>query len=271
MKLGTLVVITKAEEVKEKFEFLRDKGIPSCQLIFKPEKYEISDAEMIKNLAEKNGIEISAMFIGYRDGACSWDMKFDFVTAGINSPLLGESRIMYILSAIPFVKTLGITDVIIHAGHISTDPFSDSYIRMLGAVKIIATKFKQAGLNLLFETGPEAPITLLRLITEVGEDNLFINLDTANIIMYGCGNPVDALTTIGKYVRNTHFKDGTPPTEPYKLGKEVSIGEGNVDFVKVVKLLKELNYDRFITIERELDKDPKAILDSIEYIKNIWN
>ncbi len=271
MKFGVKAGLSgDPQQAKEKFSYLMSKGITSCQLAYKPEVWDPEVARQIRAVADEVGMEISAHFIGYRDGCCQWDMRYDFLNAGINSPFWGGARISYILAAIPFVQALGITDVILHAGHISADPFSDSYNRMVAAVGLIANRFKAAGLNLLFETGPEAPITLLRLIREVGTGNLFVNLDTANIIMYGCGNPVDALTTIGPYVRNTHFKDGLPPTDPYLLGPETPIGQGNVDFPKVVKLLKGLNYDRFITIEHELSEDEEAILKGIEYIKALW-
>ena len=128
-------------------------------------------------------------------------------------------------------------------------------------------------MNLLFETGTESPIALLRLIEEAGTENLYVNLDTGNLIMYGYGNPVDALTTLGKYVRNTHFKDGLPPTVPGKLGSEVKYGTGNVDFPRVVRLLKELGYDRFITIEREItgEQQGKDITDALTQIRRLWN
>lgn len=59
------------------------------------------------------GIEISAQFCGFRDAHSMWDTYFDFIHSGINSPIFGAARIEYVLSAIPFVKALGITDMII--------------------------------------------------------------------------------------------------------------------------------------------------------------
>lgn len=275
MKYGTLVRISETGDLaaicEEKFERLRRMGLDSCQLVYKPEIYKNEDADIIKAAAQKYGIEISAQFCGFRDGGMLWDMHYDFRLAGINSPLFGGARIQYLLSAIPFLQRLGITDMIIHAGYVPNDPFSEGYANMLCAVTLLGKKLAKAGLNLLFETGAESPIALLRIIEDSGLDNLYINLDTANIIMYGFGNPVDALYTFGKYVRNVHAKDGLPPTNPKKIGQEVTIGTGYVDFDKVFASLYKLGYDRFITIERELsdgDKDA-AILDAITYLKNI--
>jgi len=107
------------------------------------------------------------------------------------------------------------------------------------------------GIDFLFETGQETPVTLLRTIERIGLDNVGINLDTANVILYGKGNPVDSLDVFGKYVKDLHIKDGFFPTNGDNLGKQVPLGEGKVDFKAVVAGLKELGYSGPLTIECE--------------------
>ena len=65
---------------------------------------------------------------------------------------------------------------------------------------------------------------------------------------------------IGKYVRSVHAKDGLFPTEPRKLGAEVPIGHGRVDFPRVITELRNLGYHGAITIERETS-GPRQIED----------
>ena len=105
---------------------------------------------------------------------------------------------------------------------------------VLDALGEIAEYCQKLGLEFWFETGQETPVTLLRTIEDIGLPNLGINLDTANIILYGKGNPVDALDVFGKYVRNLHIKDGVYPQNGHKLGHETPIGQGKVDFEKVI-------------------------------------
>ena len=71
-----------------------------------------------------------------------------------------------------------------------TDP---AWPGVVMAVKAIAMNLKRNGQNLLFETGQETPVVLLRLFETVGTGNLYVNLDPANLILYGKGNPVDSL------------------------------------------------------------------------------
>lgn len=273
MKYGTFVRISVEGDLKENcdkaFQKLQDKGIDTCQLSFKPEVLKAEYGDVIRESAAAHHVEISAHFCGLADGYTLWDNYFDFHITGLNSDLYGAERMKYFLNAIPFEKRLGVTDVITHAGFVPNNPFSPEYTRMLCAVRLLGGRLKAAGLNLLFETGGETPVALLRLIEETGLDNLYINLDTANLLLYGNGNPADALYTFGKYVRNMHCKDGFPPTDPKKLGREVELGEGLADFDRIIPKLAELGYDRYMIIEREIGdgQEEEKVLKAIHFLK----
>ena len=100
----------------------------------------------------------------------------------------------------------------------------------------------------------------MRILEDIGTDNLGINLDPANLLMYGKANPVDALDVLGAYVRGVHAKDGEYPTDGRKLGVEKPLGEGRVDFLRPLAKLKALGYDGALTIEREIS-GPQQIED----------
>jgi sugar phosphate isomerase/epimerase len=110
------------------------------------------------------------------------------------------------------------------------------------------------------ETGQETPTTLTRALTDVNQPNLGIGFDTANLILYGKANPVDAADIIGPHVRSVHAKDGKFPTDPMQLGEEVLIGTGRVDFAQVFTKLHNFGYSGAITIEREIS-GPQQIED----------
>jgi len=126
-------------------------------------------------------------------------------------------------------------------------------------VKVIAQELKQNDQNLLFETGQETPVVLLRLFEEINTGNLFINLDPANLIQYGKANPIDALDVFGSYVRGVHAKDGFYPTNGRELGREVKVGEGKVNFPVFLRELKAHGYDGSLTIEREISGEQQLI------------
>ena len=256
MKLGTLVRITNINNCQQEFQKIRELGLESCQLVYKPKVYTREDADTIRKAADSVGIEISAQFCGYYDNDAIWDLYHGYLTSGLN---------------VEFVSWLGISDMVIHAGFIPNNPFAPEYATMLASIESLAQKCEPLGINILFETGGESPITLLRLIEDLGRDNLYINLDPANILMYGYGNPVDAVYTYGKYIRNIHGKDGLPPTNPRKLGAETPAGKGEVDFPALFRRLKDLGYDRYITIEREISgkEQLKDIILAKEYFEKL--
>ena len=113
--------------------------------------------------------------------------------------------------------------------------------------------------------------TELKFIRDVGCDNLGINLDPANLIMYGKGNPVDALDVFGKYVREIHGKDGKYPTNGKNLGCETRIGEGKVDYPRFIAKLKEIGFDGNIIIEREIsgEEQKRDILESTALLREL--
>jgi len=130
-----------------------------------------------------------------------------------------------------------------------TDP---EYQPVVDAIREVAQYCQQRGIGFWFETGQETPVVLLRTIQRVGTDNLGINLDPANLILYGKGNPIDALDVIGRWVRNVHVKDGLYPTDGDHLGYEVPVGQGKVRFPEFLQRLKEIGFDGELIIEREI-------------------
>ena len=265
-KYGTLVRLKNINDAEASFKKLKDMGFSYCQLVFKPEKYVMEDAAFIKKAAENQKVKIVSLFAGYYDNFTKWDMYDDYKTAGINSKKYGKKRIEYVKSAALFAKKMGVDDVLIHAGFVANNPFSAEYKYMKKCVTNFAEFCKKIGANVILETGGESPVTLLRLIEDINLGNIYANLDTANLIMYGFGSPVEAVCTLNKHIRSMHIKDGVPPTEPNVLGKETPVGEGYVDFKRVFCELEKVGFCGPVIIEREIEGD-KQIEDLQKAVK----
>lgn len=257
MKFGKIIRISSPEDAFAAFSTLRAGGFEVCHLVYKPESYSVSAIETIRCAAEECGVQIAAVFAGFRDSFTKWNIFSDYLDAGINSEKYGKERVEYLKKVADFVKGLGITDMLIHAGFVSNNPFSAEYRYMVETLTPLAKYCAERGVNILLETGGESPITLKRLIEDTGCDNVFVNLDTANIIMYGYGNPADAVYTLGKLIKSVHIKDGVPPTDTKTLGAETDFGEGFVDFARVFAALQKAEFDGPFIIEREIP-DGKA-------------
>ena len=273
MKIGTMLYFNTLEEMEKSFIKLRAFGFASCQLCsWEPEKWTDENADGIRALAEKHGIEISSFWCGW-EGPKVWDFYEGQRTLGLVPPQYREMRVKNLCDGADFAHRIGLTDVATHMGFIPECPFDPNFEPLCDAIRTVAQHLKKNGQYLLFETGQETPVTMLRCFEQVGMDNLGVNLDTANLILYGKANPVDALDVFGKYVRNLHAKDGFYPVNGHDLGEEVRLGDGKVDFPALFRKLKELGYDSYVTIEREIsgEQQDEDIRHAKVYLETIIN
>lgn len=256
MKIGALLGYGVSSDIDAEFAKFQKLGLNCCQLsiwdvenMFTKEK-----ADAAKAAAEKYGIEITALWSGWT-GPSAWNFTEGPQTLGIVPEEYREMRVEQLKKAADFADWLGVTDIITHAGFLPENPGDPAYPPVVDALRRIAEHYKKKGKWFLFETGQETPVTMLRTIETIGTGNLGINFDTANLILYGKANSVDALEVFGKYVRNTHFKDGMYPTCGSELGREVPLGDGKANVPGIVKKLVELQYAGPYIIEREIAGD----------------
>ena len=271
MKIGTCVTLSAPEQLAASLSVLRENGFDSCQLMtWEPALWTEENAVRTKELLQEYGVTVSAFWCGW-EGPKVWDFYDGQLTLGLVPPEYRAQRIRNLCDGADFARLLGITDVVTHMGFIPENPNDPNFGSFCVAVRTVAEHLKQNGQFLLFETGQETPVTLLRCFERVGCDNLGVNLDTANLILYGKANPVDALDVFGRYVRNLHAKDGLYPVNGHDLGRETRIGEGKVDFRALFVRLHELGYDAYVTIEREISGGQQLldILDAKAYLERL--
>ena len=202
-----------------------------------------------------------------------WNFLRGPSTIGLVPPATRAARIDALRQASDFAKLLGVSQVQTHCGFIPEDPADALYPGTVEAIRTVAQHCHDNRQYFLMETGQETPTTMSRMIRDVGLPNLAVGLDTANLILYGKANPVDAVDILGPHVRSIHAKDGKWPTDPSQLGEEVLIGKGLVDFRAVFTKLHRIGYQGAVTIERETS-GPQQIEDvrqEKQYLENILN
>ena len=213
-------------------------------------KFSPSAADQLSAALAKQGvIATSVEIVG--PGRLVWDFWDGPETIGLVPPATRAARVEALKQTSDFAKHLGIPRVQTHCGFLPENPRDPLYQPTVQAIRDVAIHCAGNGQDFLMETGQETPTTMSRAILDVNQPNLGVGLDTANLILYGKANPVDAVDIIGAHVRSVHAKDGMWPTDPMKLGKEVLIGTGRVDFLQVFSKLQKLGYQGAITIERE--------------------
>ena len=249
LKMGIII------DYNEEFELVCKKmcslGFETCQLAIGETKYfEEKHVMHIKNSC-MDKIEITALWCGF-PGPTYWDLYDGPSTIGLVPASYRSCRENALIVCSDFARKLGVHTIATHAGFIPENPNDPDYKGTVVSLKYISEYLKMNGQFLLLETGQETPVTLLRTITDVGAENLGVNFDPANLVMYGKANPLDALELLLPYVRGFHAKDGDYPTDGYSMGLEKPIGSGRVNFPLLIQKLNEFGYSGAITIEREI-------------------
>ena len=270
-KIGILIVFDAKTDIFAKMAKAKENGFDCCQLsIWDPSVYTDETAKKINDAVLKTGIEISTLWAGWT-GPCEWNFTAGPMTLGLVPPAYRMQRAEELIAAGNFATKIGVKRVATHVGFLPENMDDPNYLGVIGVLKYIVTQYKAMGINFLFETGQETPVTLLRVIEELGMDNVGVNMDTANLILYGKANSADAIRVFGKYVMDTHIKDGFYPTDGKKLGKEVKVGQGLANVPEVISLLREIGYSGNYIIEREItgEQQIKDILETKQYLMDI--
>ena len=257
-KLG--LIVSLRSDPREEIEKVKNLGFQTCQVsCWDMSLYTKEIAEKLKQAIEENEIEITTLWTGF-SGKPVWNFKEGPSTIGLVPPDKRKTRLKDLRKASEFAGWIGVESLTTHIGFIPENPNDPIYISLIDVLKEVAEFLEDRGQSFWFETGQETPVTLLRTIEDVGADNLGVNYDPANLLMYGKANPIDALDILGEYVRDVHAKDGEYPKSGYQLGEEKPLGEGRVNFPAFISKLKELNYSGSLTIEREIS-GPQQIID----------
>lgn len=231
------------------------------------------NAEKIKAMFGEK-YSISGLWAGWIVGPTVWNFIDGPSTIGIVPKEWRRERMEGIKKVMDFANMLNLKTVTTHMGFMPENPNTDEYREILDAIYELCEYANQYGINFCFETGQETPTTILRTINDVkarGLDNLKINLDPANLLLYGKGNPMDAVDVFGQYVAGVHVKDGDYPTDGDNLGHEYKVGTGRVNFDYIIRKLHSFGYTGPLTIEREIvgEQQKKDIIDTIQYLENI--
>ena len=234
-------------------------GFPTCQVgCWDLARMTREVARQLRQAADEAQVEISTFWAG-TPGRRVWNFVEGPRTIGLVPAATRAERLAALKHGSDFASWVGgIPSITTHVGFIPENPDDPAYEPTVAALRDLAAHCQANGQEFWFETGQETPITLLRTIQDIGLPNLGINLDPANLLLYGKANPLDALDIFGAYVRGVHAKDGEYPTNGRELGQEKPLGQGRVNFPALVSKLTALGYSGALSIEREIGGDQQT-------------
>lgn len=241
-----------------KWDVIRELGLPTIQL-HAPHagKRSAEDARVLAEQLGEMGVECTAVFGGF-DGESYADIPTVVRTIGLVPEATRAGRLAEMIEIADFAKHLGCDTVALHLGFIPEDASEDGFDAIVSVTRQLCEHCAASDQFLHLETGQETAEGLLAFIAAVACENLKINFDPANMILYGTGEPIEALKALAPHVRSVHCKDGTWSDQPgVTWGSEVPLGEGDVNMRAYLETLREIGYEGPLTIEREIPEEPE--------------
>lgn len=246
------------------WDVIRQIGVPTIQLHapHRGSRGPETVARLRDQLAEFQ-VRLTAVFGGF-DGESYADIPTVERTIGLVPKATRAERLQEMFEIADFAHQMGCDAVGLHIGVVPHDRQDPDRPGIVEVTQKLCRHCQDHGQFLHLETGQETAEDLIAFIEDVGFDNLKINFDPANMILYGTGEPLEALRKVAPWVRSVHCKDGKWSDQPgVTWGQEVPLGQGDVNIRAYLETLHEIGYTGPLTIEREIPQDPERQLSEI--------
>jgi sugar phosphate isomerase/epimerase len=202
------------------------------------------------------GIRLTAVFGGF-EGESYADIPTVEKTVGLVPTATRAERLAEMQEISDFARLLDCPVVGLHLGFVPHDLSGDEATGLLEVTRQLCQHAASNGQAVHLETGQESAAGLIAFMDKADCPNLFVNFDPANMILYGTGEPLEALQQLGARVRSVHCKDALWADRPgQEWGREVPFGDGAVDARRFLATLRDIGYRGPLTIEREIPQEP---------------
>lgn len=229
---------------------IQNVGLSHVQLALEPLRCGAFEIDETVNRLQEAGIEVRSGMIEMAGEDYS-SLESIRSTGGVRSDELWPRNLEVVGECAALCERLGLSLVSFHAGflpHEAGDPLRETMIERL---RQVADRLAASGVRLALETGQESAETLLTVLGELQRPAVGVNFDPANMILYGMGEPTEALALLADRVLQVHLKDARRSKQPEEWGAEVPVGTGEVNWERFLGVLEEKHLDCDLMIERE--------------------
>jgi sugar phosphate isomerase/epimerase len=255
------VIFWAGREPRETLDELTALGVRSGQIGL-PGDLDIASVEAWKRALDDADFSVYTAVAAF-EGESYADVPTVLRTVGLIPPETRNARERRMTEVADFGASVGARGIATHIGFVPEDPEAPDYIAVRDAVRRICDYAAKRNLTFALETGQERADVLLAFIRDVDRANLGINFDPANMILYGTGDPVEALRLLAPNVLSVHCKDGDwpPAGDPNALGEERPLGAGAVGVERFLRELARVGYRGPLAIEREANEPAQRLRD----------
>jgi len=256
-------------DLKQTLEVIRGElGLRCVHLGFMgvPDEVPPDSVEIV----QASGLQVTATAVGFAGEDYSSIQRIA-ETGGYVVDAEWDARREKTLAVARITRELGVAYLSVHVGFVPHDTKAARYATLVDRIRNLCDELGEMGLTLVMETGQETAEQLLDFIDAIGRTNIGVNFDPANMILYGVGEPSEAVTLLKDRIVHVHMKDATWSDNPGKTwGQDVVLGTGDVDIPRIVSKLKAQGYTGPLAIEREAgDRRVADIREAIALLESI--
>ncbi len=179
-----------------------------------------------------------------------------------------EPRIAATKAAMEFAYALGAPVVVNHVGRVPSDRESQTWRLLVEVLNELGRHGNRAGALLAAETGTESGEDIARLLAELPEGAIGLDLNPANLIINGF-SPLEVVGATGPAILHVHAADAVWELAPGR-GSPVSLGQGTADFPALLAALEEHDYRGYFTVTHRGAGDcADEISRAIRYLRDL--
>jgi sugar phosphate isomerase/epimerase len=247
MNISVSTLALSPKPLDEVFECLEERGIKYCEVI-NEYPYNIVDRDIV----DSHNIKITVH-----------SPLSDINIASYNDTIR-RSSVKQIKNSIDLASSMEPGIVVVHPGHIPIlgKKFEQKILNnSKDSLNECSRYAEDRGVMLCIENMPDIEgllgkdlYQLDKIVKEIGA---FITLDVghANNMMFNIGEMLHS-----PLIKHIHLSDNDGSFDNHN-----SIGSGDIDFKSLFNELKKINYQGILVVEV---KDPKAVIESLDYLEN---
>jgi sugar phosphate isomerase/epimerase len=179
-----------------------------------------------------------------------------------------EARIDHVRQTMSLSFDLGPRLAIVQAGRIPEEEAAPGRTLLRESLLALSQHGDRTGVVLALETGLESGDTLVKFLDTFDTGGLGVNFDPANLVMHGF-DPYASVRALHRRVVHVHAKDARSASAS-RASAEVPLGHGDIEWMRLVSLLQEIEYRGWLTIERESgDRRVADVAEGVKFLRRL--
>lgn len=268
LAIGLVTNRKATEDPQEEFENIASLGVEVLQLGGMPRSFLRYRPGELVEIARESNLRIVSATVSH-EGEDYSTLESIAATGGLNVEF--EHRLDNFKRSADWLAEAEVHHVTSHIGFIPEDQADARRGTLAERVRAVVAALAQRGIHLALETGQETAANLKAFLDELSLDGLSVNLDPANMILYGKGDPSEAIDILGPAIGSVHCKDAVHSSKPgVTWGREVPFGQGDVDAEAWLTKLLAAGFTGPMIIERESGESRnRDVAAAVEIIRKV--